>query len=414
MHLTSLAKNYLKQRIRITMLGKFNYRGTIVSLLIVCLWALVTACTTTSEDSASNDAIQVGEPEVDIENPEAEGLPSSSEPRLKDLPVSPQQHNVEFKASAPEQYTVKHGDTLWDISNRYLVEPWYWPEIWYLNPQINNPHLIYPGDVISIFYVGGKPYLTVGNGPRVTKLSPKVRAEDIDAQTYSIAIPAIQQFIIRPRVVSEDTLDSAPYILSSIEERLAFGTGDRVYARGFNGEPQGQYTIFRKGEALRDPKTDELLGFEAIIIGDGKILRGGDPATLDLTQTKREALRGDRLLPVDFGEIDTEFVPHAPPANTHGHVISLWDAISQVGTFQVIALSLGERNGIEKGHVLDINQAGRMVADPFEKPGSLIDVELPEESAGRAMVFRTFEKASYALIMETSRTIRVGDSATNP
>jgi len=288
------------------------------------------------------------------------------------------------------------------------------PEIWYLNPQINNPHLIYPGDVISIFYVGGKPYLTIGDGPRVTKLSPKVRSEDIDAQKYGIPIPAIQQFIIRPRVVSEETLDNAAYILSSIEERLAFGTGDRVYVRGFDGEPQGQYTIFRKGEALHDPKTDELLGFEAILVGDGEIIRTDDPATFDLTQTKREALRGDRLLPVDFGEIDTEFVPHAPPENTHGYVISLFDAISQVGTFQVITLSLGERNGIEKGHVLDINQAGRVVADPFEKPGSLINVELPEESAGRAMVFRTFEKVSYALIMETSRPIQFGYSATNP
>jgi len=400
------------------MLGKLNHHGTFITLLIAGLFmALLTACTTTSDTSSGDEAVDseivVGEPAVEIDT-SADAMPADSEPRLEDLPVSPDQHNVEFNSAAPEQYTVKRGDTLWDISNRFLVEPWYWPEIWYLNQQISNPHLIYPGDVISIFYVGGKPYLTVGGGPRVTKLSPKLRGENIDEDTYGIPIPAIQQFIIRPRVVSEETLDSAPYILSSIEERLAFGSGDRVYARGFNGEPQGQYTVFRKGEALHDFKTDELLGFEAIIVGDGEILRGGDPATFDLTQTKREALRGDRLLPVDFAEVDTEFVPHAPPANTHGHVISLWDAISQVGTFQVIALSLGERNGIEKGHVLNINQAGRVVADPFEKPGSLIDVELPEEKAGRALVFRTFEKVSYALVMETETSISVGDSATSP
>ncbi len=399
------------------MLGKFKYHGTFLTLFIASLIAvIVMACTTTPEanNGSSSDDIELGEPSVDIDTSEAQGLLASGEPRLEDLPVSPQQHNVEFKASAPEQYTVVPGDTLWDLSNRFLVEPWYWPEIWYLNPQINNPHLIYPGDVISIFYVGGKPYLTVGDGPRVTKLSPSVRSSDIDDQIYEIAIPAIQQFIIRPRVVSEETLDSAPYILSSIEERLAFGAGDLVYARGFDGEPQGQYTVFRKGEALYDPESDELLGYEAIIVGDGEVIRAGDPATFDLTQTKREVLRGDRLLPVDFGEIDTEFVPHAPPEGTHGHVISLYDAISQVGAFQVITVSLGERNGIEKGHVLGINQAGRVVADPFEKPGSLVDVELPDESAGRAMVFRTFEKVSYALIMETSRSIQKGDSATNP
>ena len=401
------------------MLGNFNHHGTFKSLklshfLASLLIFLLAACTTTSEvdessvDSAESE-IEVGEPEVELS-----GTEGDQEPRLEDLPVSPQEHNVEFKASAPEQYTVQRGDTLWDISNHYLVEPWYWPEIWYLNPQIQNPHLIYPGDVLSIFYVGGKPYLTVGDGPRVTRLSPKLRGTDIDAETYGIAIPAIQQFIIRPRVVDENTLDTAPYILSSIEERLAFGAGDRVYARGFNGDPQGEYTIFRKGEALHDPETDELLGFEAIIVGDGEIIRSEDPATLDLTQTKREALRGDRLLPVNFGEIDTEFVPQAPPAGTEGYVISLFDAISQVGTFQVITLSVGERNGIKKGHILDINQAGRIVADPFEKPGSLVDVELPEENAGRAMVFRTFEKVSYALVMETTRSIQVGDSATSP
>lgn len=397
------------------MLGKFNNHGTLFILLVVCLLAvLVTACTTTSESNDTDTELEVGEPNVDIDTSETQALDTSGEPHIEDLPVSPQQHNVDFKASAPEQYTVVPGDTLWDLSNRFLVQPWYWPEIWYLNPQINNPHLIYPGDVISIFYVGGKPYLTVRDGPRVTKLSPKVRDEEIGAQTYSIPIPAIQQFIIRPRVVSEETLNNAAYILSSIDERLAFGTGDRVYVRGFDGKPQGQYTIFRKGEALHDPKTEELLGFEAILVGDGEIIRADDPATFDLTQTKREALRGDRLLPIDFGEIDTEFVPHTPPENTHGHVISLFDAISQVGAFQVITLSLGERDGIEKGHVLDINQAGRVVADPFEKPGSLIDVELPEESAGRAMVFRTFEKVSYALIMRASRAIQLGDSATNP
>ena len=399
------------------MLGKFNHHGTFKTLLLrhflaFFLVLLLAACTTTTEAptqaNTSTDDVDVGEPAVEIV------AVGDSEPRLQDLPVSPQEHQADFKASAPEQYTVKPGDTLWDISNHYLVDPWYWPEIWYLNPQVNNPHLIYPGDVLSIFYVGGKPYLTVGDGPRVTRLSPKLRGTDIDAETYGIAIPAIQQFIIRPRVVSEETLDGAPYILSSVEERLAFGAGDRVYARGFSGEPQGKYTVFRKGEALHDPVSDELLGFEAIVVGDGEIVRSDDPATFDLTQTKREALRGDRLLSANYGEIDTEFVPQAPPAGSSGFVISLFDAISQVGTFQVVTLNLGNRDGIQKGNVFNINQAGRIVADPFEKPGSLVDVELPEERSARAMVFRTFEKVSYALIMEATRTVRVGDSAASP
>ena len=387
------------------MLAKYKYHGTLKQLIIMLFAATFVACTTTS---TAPTEVEVSEPAIEV---------SATEPRVKDLPVAPAQHNVEFRASAPEQYTVVSGDTLWDLSNRFLVDPWYWPEIWYLNPQINNPHLIYPGDVVILFYVSGKPYLTVGDGPRITgaeRLSPRIRAEDIGADDYGIPIQAIQQFITRPRVVSEETLDSAPYIVGSQEERLAYGSGDRVYVRGFEGDPESKYTVFRKCDDLVDPKSGELLGYEAIMVGDGDIVRVGDPATLDLSNTNREALRGDRLLPSDFTELDTEFVPHAPDADIRGNIISLFDALSQVGQFQVITLNLGDRDGIEKGHVFAVNQAGRVIADPFTKPGSLVDIQLPEESIGIAMVFRTFEKVSYALIMETTRAIQIGDSVTRP
>ena len=402
------------------MLGKHKqYSASIKQLITIVFIACLAACTTTPTGSnVDSSEIEVNEPAVEIVNAaETQSLPSSSEPRLEDLPVAPNQHNVEFRSSAPQQYTVVPGDTLWDLSNRFLVQPWYWPEIWYVNPQVENPHLIYPGDVLSIFYVGGKPYLTVGGGPRIAgaeRLSPQVRSEDINSSAYGIPIHAIQQFIIRPRVVSEETLNAAPYIVGSQEERLAFGSGDRVYVRGFEGDPDGRYTVFRKGGALLDPKSGELLGYEAIMVGDGNIVRKGDPATFDLSQTKREALRGDRLLPVNFSDQDTEFVPHAPNSAMHGTIISLFDAISQVGAFQVVALNLGHRDGIEKGHVLAVNQAGRVIADPFERPGSLVDVQFPEENAGIAMVFRIFEKVSYALIMETSRPLQIGDSVAAP
>lgn len=401
------------------MLGKYKHHGTLLKHLIAMVFAATyVACATTSTAPDADDSgVEVSEPAVEVSDTEAQGLPSSSEPRLEDLPVAPAQHDVEFRASAPEQYTVVPGDTLWDLSNRFLVQPWFWPEIWYLNPQIENPHLIYPGDVISIFFVGGKPYLTVGGGPRIAgaeRLSPKIRSEDIDADAYGIPINAIQQFIIRPRVVSEEILESAPYIVGSKEERLAYGSGDRVYVRGLNSNAQGSFTVFRPGDAYYDPITNELLGYEAIMVGDGNIIRLDDPATFDLSEVKREALLGDRLLPVNFNDQDTEFVPHAPDAEIHGYIISLFDAISQVGAFQVVTLNLGDRDGIEKGHVLSVNQAGRIVRDPFEKPGSLVDVELPEENAGVAMVFRTFDKVSYALIMETSRPIQIGDAVRHP
>lgn len=401
------------------MLGKYKHRDTLLKHLIAMVFAATyVACATTSTaPDAEDSGVEISEPGVDVSDTETQGLPSSNEPRLEDLPVAPDQHDVEFRASAPEQYTVAPGDTLWDLSNRFLVQPWYWPEIWYLNPQIENPHLIYPGDVISIFYVGGKPYLTVADGPRIAgaeRLSPKIRSEEIEAGAYDIPINAIQQFIIRPRVVSEEILESAPYIVGSQAERLAYGSGDRVYVRGLDSDAQGSFTVFRPGDAYYDPKTNELLGYEAILVSDGDIVRLGDPATFDLSQVKREALLGDRLLPVNFNDQDTKFVPHAPGAEINGYIISLFDAISMVGAFQVITLNLGDRDGIEKGHVLSVNQAGRVVRDPFEKPGSLVDVELPEENAGIAMVFRTFEKVSYALIMEAKRPIRVGDAVANP
>ena len=399
------------------MLGKFNEYSTVFNLLTMLLVATyLAACTTTgtsNEDTADDDVV-VSEPNVDVGSTKTAAL--ADEPKLEDLPVQPSQHEVEFKASAPEQYTVVPGDTLWDLSNRFLVQPWFWPEIWYLNPQINNPHLIYPGDVITIFYVAGKPYLTVGDGPRISgeRLSPKVRSEDIDQSAYGVPINAIQPFIIRPRVVSEELLNTSPYIVGSQEPRLAYGAGDRVYVRGLDADAHGSYTVYRAGDALYDPRTNELLGYEAIMVGDGDIVRIDDPATFDLIETNREALRGDRLLPINFSEQDTEFVPHAPSNEVKGNIISLFDAITQVGSFQVVTVNLGERDGMEKGHVLSVNQAGRVIADPFEKRGARVTVELPEETAGLAMVFRTFDKVSYALIMETTRPIRVGDSVTTP
>jgi len=386
------------------------------------------ACTVTPTESDSDDSgIEINEPSVEVTATETKELPESNEPRLENLPVAPEEHNVEFRASAPEQYVVAPGDTLWDLSNRYLVQAWFWPEIWYLNPQIEDPHLIYPGDEISIFYVGGKPYLTVNGGPRTTaagsqptaagsqRLSPSVRSETIDEDPYAIPIRAIQQFIIRPRVVSIEELENAPYIVGSQEERLAYGSGDRVYVRGLDTEaPAGSYTVFRPGDPLYDVETEELLGYEAILVGDGKIVRIDDPATFDLGQTKREALRGDRLLPVNFSDQDTEFIPHAPDANLKGHVISVFDAISQVGAGQVITLNLGAEDGIEKGHILSVSEAGRVIDDPFEKPGSYKTVQLPEEAAGFAMVFRIFENVSYALILKTEKPIQVGDAVATP
>jgi hypothetical protein len=321
-----------------------------------------------------------------------------------------------IRENAPERYVVQRGDTLWDISSTFLRDPWYWPEIWYVNPQIANPHLIYPGDVISLYYVDGQPRLTVDGGPRVRpteRLSPRIRTEPLPPAA-AMPIQSIHQFLVRPRVVTEEELDQAAYILASQDDRLVFGANDRVYVRGMPDAMEDErYSMFRKGAELRDPETDEFLGFEAIPVGDAEVVRSGDPATVIITRSDREALKGDRLLPLHNGDQDFVFTPHSPPRGADGRVISLFDAISQIARFQVGVINLGERDGIEQGHVLATYQSGRVVQDQFASQRGE-PVTLPDERIGLMMVFRTFEKVSYALVMESTRPIQEGDALRHP
>ena len=375
----------------------------IYSTLLVAATSLLWGCSSTSEPQA--DANVADGPTVyEVDQPQ--------DVSVDDLPTDPQNHQVELKASAPEQYVVQRGDTLWDLSSRFLVEPWFWPEIWYLNPQIANPHLIYPGDIVTVFYVGGKPYLTVGESPIGSeRLSPSMRGEAIDTNEKQIPIQAIEQFLIRPRIVSLEELEQAPYIVGSRDNRIIYGSRDTVYVRGTDEDPEGtRYSIFRAGKEFRDPDSNELLGYEAIMVGDGELTRTGDPATLYMHRAEREALRGDRLLALEISEEDTAFTPHNPETPVDGKVISLFDAISQVGTYQIITINLGKDEGMEKGHVLKVSQDGRSVRDPFASSSRDQRVTLPQEESGVAMVFRTFDQVSYALVMNASHPIRVGDS----
>lgn len=326
---------------------------------------------------------------------------------------------MELKSTAPEQYIVVKGDTLWDIASKFLKDPWYWPEIWHVNPQIDNPHLIYPGDVLTLVYINGRPYIQVGDGPRiagarVAKLSPQIRVEALARDRNHVPVQAIQQFITRPRVVSKEQLDSAPYILSAQDDRLIYGSGDRVYVRGAQILNKGdRYSVFRPGQVLIDPVTKEPLGYEAILIADATVVKSGDPSTVALENNQREALKGDRLLPLNE-EQDRVFFPRAPDQEINGIIISLFDAISQIGQHQVAVLNVGARNGIEKGHVLAVHQAGRTVHDPYANGDQSKSVILPAEKAGVMMVFRTFEKVSYALVMDATRPIHIGDTVQPP
>ena len=259
--------------------------------------------------------------------PAPEPAPEPVSAPLEEAPAPAPQPKVEIKPSAPQEYVVKKGDTLWDISTKFLKDPWYWPEIWHVNPQIQNPHLIYPGDVITLFYIDGKPYLAVNGGPRVDelqreKLEPSIRVEPVQRDDEIVPIQTIHQFIVHPRVVDEETLDNAPYIVDAQDERMIYGPNERVYVRGIDEDQLARrYSVYRKGPRLEDPRTGELLGYEAIHVGEASLVRQDEAvATVALENTVREALRGDRLMPIE-DSYNRTFVPHAPQQPVDGEII---------------------------------------------------------------------------------------------
>jgi len=330
--------------------------------------------------------------------------------------ISAYADTVNLKPDHPERYTVVKGDTLWDISARFLEDPWLWPEIWHINPDIENPHLIYPGDEIVLTFVAGKPVLSIQRGRRVVKLSPHARASRLESAIPTIPIDSIKQFLEHPRVITKHELDDAPYIVASEEGRLVSGTENKIYVRGIIDRENIEYSILRPGQAYTNPggRKKDILGYEAINVGDAKVIKFGDPATLYITKSTREILIGDRLLPVTKEEeISQHFLPHAPDADVNGLIISVFGGVSRISQYQVVVLNLGIQDNIETGHVLAIYQTGETVRDTIN-PKMGRKVKLPDERAGTLMVIRPFERISYALVMEAKRDLRVYDAVKNP
>ncbi len=319
--------------------------------------------------------------------------------------------------NAPEQYVVVEGDTLWDISERFTQNPWHWPEIWYLNNQIDNPHLIFPGDIIGLVMVDGQTRVgivqrgqasrTIKLSPGLVKLVPVARIEPIESAIPAIPIDAIRGFLREHRVVSEEELQGVPRILSGDDNHLVMGAGSKAYARGtFDNEHIEAYGVFRRGQLYKDPETDELLGLEALDIGLARISAiDGDIATLTLAHTNQQVNIGDLLLPTEDRELLTQFFPKSPQKAMTGRILAVSGGVSQVGQFDVVAINRGERDYLEPGDVLIIKKAGTVVYDRIANE----KIRLPDERAGTMMVFRTFGKMSYALIMRTTRALKVGD-----
>ena len=318
---------------------------------------------------------------------------------------------VELKDGHPEIYIVKKGDTLWDISAMFLDKPWLWPEIWHVNPQVGNPHLIYPGDELKLVYIDGKPRI-VRNNDR--KLSPQIRVLSEGDAIPTIPLDAIRPFLYTPRILSEEEIDSAPYILAADSQRLIFGQGNRVYFRGVKDQSRTAYSLFRKGDPYYDPETNELLGIEAMHLGSGKKTRGGDPATMMINESVQEVMAGDRALPYEDQIFPPVFMLRAPDRDINAYIISVYNGVTQIGTYDVVVLNKGTREGLDVGHVMTVMQSGRVVEDSFNAANPDEMVTLPSEVAGELMVFRVFEKTSLALIMRANRPIHTMDTAVTP
>lgn len=378
-------------------------------LTMISLASLVACGGTPTEPSPQPEPEPVAE-DTAMDSPAAEPQPTAQPPEPAEPKASP------LRPDIPERYVVKKGDTLWDIASYFLKDPWLWPEVWHINPEIRNPHLIYPGDVIALSYVDGKPVLTLEGAepPKpdmdVVKLEPRVRVESLDKAIQTIPKDAIAAFLTRPRVVDEDTLDAAPYVLSSYEGHLISGPGNVIYIRGLDEGADASYVVVRKGEPYIDPETNEVLGYEAQDLADARIVRIGSPSTGQITEAQQEVINGDYLLPKRRQQLDLTFFPRAPEEQVSGQIIAVYKGVEKIGQYNIVILNRGTRDGLQPGHVMEIFRAGVTVTDPKTRER----VELPQEYAGVLMVVEPLEKLSFALVMEAQRALQVNDRVISP
>ena len=325
---------------------------------------------------------------------------------------------IPLNPSHPDSYVVKPGDTLWGISGMFLRDPWYWPEIWYVNPQVENPHLIYPGDLLTLVYVDGQPQIrsTRGGGATASgteRLSPRIRAEQLTTAVDTIPYETIAPFLGKGVVLAKDEIDSLPHIVALRDDHLVGASGNDAYVRGATGQEQTLYSVVHIGDKLVDPDDGAVLGYEGIFVADGQFRQAGDPATLVLSNSQREALKGDRLVP-QAPPLPMQFEPRAPDRPVEGRIVHVSGEVTQIGQYEVVVINRGTRDGLVPGSVLTVWQVGDRVTDPIDSGLFGRKVQLPDERAGTLMVFRSYDRLSYALIMEAEGPIHVLDKVRNP
>lgn len=320
---------------------------------------------------------------------------------------------IPLRPQHPDRHVVVKGDTLWDISARFLAHPWQWPALWQLNrSHIKNPHWIYPGDVIVLDTSSGKPVLKLMR--ESVTLEPGVIVTPIKGD----AIPAIQPqailpFLTKPMLISPDALKNAPRIVAAQEEREILSPGTHIYVQGLAETPRAVWAIYREGEPVKDPENGEILGNEAHYLGEARLTRPGEPATLTVTQAKEEIAVKDKLIAIE-DDLSQTYIPHAPENLIQGQIARVSQGINETGYGRVVVLNRGENQGIERGHVLSVLRKGANINDPESDPKHPTAIQLPDEPVGLVMVFKTFPRLSYALVMQASQPIHVEDIVRTP
>ena len=347
---------------------------------------------------------------------------------------------VQLRPDHPDRYVVQRGDTLWDIATRFLQSPWHWPRIWTINEQIANPHLIYPGDVLVLRFVAGRPQITVAERPapvappeavapegpvvreyegiegapsgRVTKLSPRVIAKPLVKPIPTISPDQILPFLSQPLVVDKRELKKHGYVAIGLDDRIALGDNSEFYARKLEETEEEAYAevyqVFRRGQRIRDGL--KTLGYEAIYLGDARMLQPGDPARMIITKVKQEIVPADRLLIAPARQPLPYFFPHAPETDVTGRILTAFEHVSELGPFSIVTINLGGKDGVDEGTVLRIMRDAGKRKDPVRRG----KFRLPLEQSGLLMVFRSFEKVSYGLVINATQPVHLGDEVITP
>jgi LysM repeat protein len=339
---------------------------------------------------------------------------------LNDAPTEEAPANTAqlIRPDAPMSYSVKRGDTLWDIAAVFLKDPWFWPEIWQINPQVENPHLIYPGDVLSLAYGANGDARVMISQYSGARLQPRLRSEALDGPIDTIPFSAIAAFLSKPSVLTKDQALQAPHILAFRDQHMIGGTGHEIYVRNLNAGLNQRYIVMNVGDPIRDLDSREVLGYQATYVATAVVNAPGEVSKAMLTEGAREALEGDRLIEQE-GEVPLTFTPHAPTSPIDGQIIAIADEATQIGRYQVVVLNRGNSHGLAPGAVLAIDQRGAVVADrygksPWKKAPFGKKVQLPYERAGTLIVFKTFDRISYGLVIGARSQMRVADRVYNP